>query len=248
MNASPHTAEELLALLERTITDAPQFPFGEELTQDHLRWLGRAEAILQASDCVTDLVAFRLARVRPGLSRYDLAGLIGPLQNAYSHIELKVPLAKQGAFIPAGDTWQGYAAIVKLLQSATTQLLVVDPYINSDIYTVFAPHMAQNGQLSCLGTKRKEYDAGLCAAACKWESDTASENKLVQVRYANNLHDRLIIRDLSEVFLVSQSLKDIAKKSPASVSRAEPELAKMKIDHYNELWSNGEPLAGDIEA
>jgi hypothetical protein len=57
-----------------------------------------------------------------------------------------------------------------------------------------------------------------------------------------SLHDRLIILDGKEVWLVSQSLKDIGKRSAASLTRADPELASMKSDACDVLWQQSQPL------
>jgi hypothetical protein len=95
-----------------------------------------------------------------------------------------------------------------------------------------------------LAAKRPEYRPGLLAAANKWADDDISKSHHVEVRYAlqDSLHDRLIILDSKEVWLISQSLKDIAKKSPASVSRAEAELGTLKVQHYDGLWAKSDPL------
>ena len=171
--------------------------------------------------------------------------LLIPLYDAFSSMELLVPAAMQGAFIAGGDTWNGYAAIVKIFQTECDDLLVIDPYLSSVIYTDLAPHAVAKNGMRCLGSKRGEYHAGLVAAANKWAGDAISKTHPVEVRYApaGSLHDRLIIVDEKEVWLVSQSLKDIAAKSPASVARAEGDIGYMKIQHYRELWNQSTPLA-----
>jgi hypothetical protein len=117
--------------------------------------------------------------------------------------------------------------------------LLVDPYLTSDLFTDFAPHSGARKGVRCLTTKRGEYHPGLAAAAQKWAGDAIARSKPVEVRYAppGTLHDRLIIIDRGGAWLVSQSLKDIAKRSPASVSRGDAELTQLKADHYDALWS-----------
>jgi hypothetical protein len=230
--------EQLLALLEAAIREAPPFVYQEELTDSDMRWLGRADALLEASGGVPALVSFRTARHSLGGYNHSREKLLIPLHDAYSRMELFVPAALQGAFIPGGDTWNGYAAIVKIMQLECDDLLVVDPYLNSVIYTDLAPHTVAKKGVRCITSRRTENHAALFASSKKWLSDPISANRPVEVRYApsSTLHDRLIIVDEKQVWLVSQSLKDIAKRSPASVSRADGELAEMKVRHYNDLW------------
>lgn len=95
-----------------------------------------------------------------------------------------------------------------------------------------------------MAAQRSENHPGLLASAGKWAADTISDSHSVEVRYAPaaSLYDRLIIIDSSEIWLISQSLKDIAKRSPASVSRADADLGAMKVQHYEELWGQSTPL------
>lgn len=236
--------EQLLALLAAAIRDAPTFRYGEPLSALDIRWLGKADALLEASGAISALISFRSARNAIGGYTHSHDNLIIPLHDAYSRLELLVPAAMQGAFIAGGDTWNGYAALVKLFQRECDDLLVVDPYLNSVIYTDLAPHSVASKGIRCLAIKRAENHPGLVASATKWAGDAVSREHPAQVRYAppGTLHDRLIIIDSSEVWLVSQSLKDIAKKSPASVTRAEADLGQMKILHYEALWTQSAAL------
>jgi hypothetical protein len=85
------------------------------------------------------------------------------------------------------------------------------------------------------GQKRRR--SAPSSSASKWAADSISDSHSVEVRYAPaaSLRDRLIIIDGNEVWLISQSRKDIARSSPASVSRADPDLAAMKVEHCEEL-------------
>jgi hypothetical protein len=230
--------EQLLALLEAAILSAPAFEYQVALTDDDLRWLGRAQALLNASGEIAASAAFAIARDNINTHLHNRSKILIPLHDAYSRVELMVPAASRGAFIPAGDTWNGYAAIVKVVQKQCDDLLVVDPYLDSTLFIEFAPLTAARVGVRCLTAQRSANDAGLLASAKRWAGDAAMASKPVEVRYAPAaaLHDRLLILDGKEVWLVSQSLKDIAKRSPASVSRAEADLGIMKAKHYDALW------------
>lgn len=235
--------EQIMALIEDMLRNAPEFPYEGSLSTADLKWLGRAESVIEAAGYTNDLLDFRVARKSLGTMTHSRTEILGPLHNVHSKSELLAPASAQGAFIPAGDTWNGYAAIVKLVQQPCDDLLIVDPYVNSDLFTDFAPHVVAKRGLRCITAKRSENHAGLEASQRRWSSD--HPEKPVEVRYSppKELHDRLIIIDDREVWLVSQSLKDIAKRSPASVSKADPEIAEMKSAHYTELWSKSETIS-----
>lgn len=244
MHTSNLSPEHLLALLEETIRDTPTFAYNEPLSDAELRWLGSAEAIIEAAGSMSALMDFRVARQNLNSYSHSRHGLLLPLHASYSRVELSVPTSARGAFIPAGDTWNGYAALVKVIQNPCDDLLIVDPYLNSDVFIDFLPLSAARMGVRCLTTKRSENHPGLLAAAGKWAGDALAESKPVEVRYAppSALHDRLIIVDEKAAWLISQSIKDIAKRSPASVSRAETELGHLKSECYNNLWKLSLPI------
>ncbi|RZJ45945.1 MAG: hypothetical protein EON86_00355 [Brevundimonas sp.] len=245
MRQSPSPSpEQLLAMLEAVIKEAPPLRYEVPLTEGDLRWLGRAEALIEASGAIVALGQFRAARSNLGSYMHSVSDVLAPLHNAYCRVELAAPQALRGAFIPAGETWNGYAALVKLIQKECDDLLLVDPYLSADFFIDLAPHCSARGGVRCLATQRKEYHPALSAAASKWSADPISSDKAIAVRYASSgsLHDRLIIIDRKEAWLITQSFKDVARRSPASVSRAEPEVGRLKAEHYDALWEHSDPI------
>lgn len=238
------TPEQLLSLLQAAIRDAPLFEYEKPVREAEQRWLGRVDSILEATGKVNPVVSFRVARENINTYMHSTEKLMQPLYDALSAIELLVPQSLQGAFIPPGDTWDGYSALVKLIQRDCDNILIVDPYLNADIFLYFAPHSVAKQGIRCLCQKMNQTLAGLQASAAKWAADPISLHHPLEVRFAakNSLHDRLIIIDGKEAWIVTQSIKDIAKKSPASVTRAESELARMKSEYYESLWVSGAPL------
>jgi len=58
--------EQLLALIADTIRQAPAFKYGVPLSDADMRWLARADALLDASSTVPALMTFRTARAGLG--------------------------------------------------------------------------------------------------------------------------------------------------------------------------------------
>ncbi len=55
------------------------------------------------------------------------------------------------------------------------------------------------------------------------------------------LHDRAIFIDQAEAWILTQSLKDFAKRSPAEIVRAN-DTASMKIAAYEAVWVTAQVL------
>lgn len=241
------SAEQLAALLQDAIRSAPGFGYREALSSEAVSWLGRAEALLDASGYLPALVAFRSARDRLGGLQHDRNDLLIPLHTAYHRIELLLPNASRGAFIPGGSEWNGFAALAQVIQPSCETQLLVDPYIDSSLFFDLAPLSGARRGIRALAVRQSSYHSALEAAARKWSASEQGQALLVEVRYAaaRDLHDRLIIIDSSDVWLVSQSFKDIAKKSPASIQKADQELMHAKRDHYQRVWDEAQPLWAD---
>lgn len=230
--------EQLRALLEQAISSAPTLEFDKTRTIDEERWLSRAETLVEASGSVPDLLNFRVARGKLGTYHHSMSEIMGPLLNAFERVELYAPASGQGRFIPPGETWNGYAALVKVIQPPCTDLLIVDPYLDGGAFVDLMPQTNASSLVRCL-TIKGSYHESLMSASRKWQSDPIGVTHPVEVRYGptRSLHDRMIIVDMREVWLVSQSLKDIAARSPATLIKADPELAGLKSVHYDELWN-----------
>lgn len=232
-----------MATFQQLVQSAPRFEYEVDLTEEDLRWLARAEAAITATKNLIHLVDFRSAKGNINTYSHSRDKLISPLLSSYYILELETPEAVQDHFIPPGDAWNGYAALVKIVQKASNSLLLVDQYMDASILTDLLPHHTASQGAKCL-TCKGQYHKSLIAAHGKWRKESIGQEKPTEVRLApaGSLHDRIIIVDEQDVYTVSQSYKDIAKRSPASVMRADPDMAQAKIAHYSQLWQQADPI------
>ncbi|WP_137865114.1 MULTISPECIES: hypothetical protein [unclassified Sphingomonas] len=59
---------------------------------------------------------------------------------------------------------------------------------------------------------------------------------------ARTLHDRLLIADKSKAWILTQSLKDLAARSPATLQQVDAELSAMKWDAYSQIWDASQAI------
>ena len=148
------TAQQILAIVQTLIKEAPPLKYGETLGEVEQRWLGRVSAILNSSGQVMLAVSFQTARSRINSYGHDRSAVLQPLYDIFYDLELKLPSSLQGAFIPPGDTWNGFAALVKVMQADCDNLLVVDPYTSADIFTELMPHVVARHGAKLLTVKQ----------------------------------------------------------------------------------------------
>ena len=61
------------------------------------------------------------------------------LRRALAVAEMRAPVSAQGAFIAAGNSFDAFAAVGKVLATATGDILIIDPYLDEKALTDFAP-------------------------------------------------------------------------------------------------------------
>jgi hypothetical protein len=157
------------------------------------------------------------------------------LYKVLASAELASPPGAQGAFIPVGNSFDAYAAVAKVMSSAKHDVFVVDPYMDDTVLIDFGGTLADSVTLRLL-TDQATAKPSLAPAAARWKAQYSSRPLEVRLASPKALHDRAIFIDGMEAWTVTQSLKDLAKRSPAEIVRAD-EIASLKIASYEEIWS-----------
>lgn len=247
MLSEPPPAEISYQQIASLLADAPNLTaFDEEwnLPPETVRWLGRASAAVRAADPIGMLptqldVAIDMLIKTVG-TKQNARAIIALMNRALAQLELKLPATGQGAFINVGQDFDASAAFAKVLVAAKTDVLIVDPYMDETALTDFAVLVAEKVQVRLLsdnGSKK----AGLEPMAKKWIGQYGGARPLaLRVTEPRLLHDRILVIDKDEAWILTQSIKDFAKRSPASMVRTDEETAMLKMSAYEELWANAD--------
>src|SRR5205814_5682968 len=98
-------------------------------------------------------------------------------------------------FIPAGNSFDAFAALSKVLQTAAQDVLMVDPYMDETALTEFGGAVAQNVRLRLMADE-KDCKPTLQPAAAKWvQQYGATRPLLLRLAPPKSLHDRAIFID-----------------------------------------------------
>jgi hypothetical protein len=230
---------QLVALLSdmpdlRSLTETMGTP------DETLQWLAKAQALTNAMPFPNNgpelNIAVSMLISSKGAEQYA-ARIKVTLLKTLEEARLQVPAATSGAFITAGNEFDAIAALTKVFASATTDILVVDPYMDESVFSDFAVLALEGVNINLL-TDAKSAKPGLEPSRDRWIKQYASQRPL-ELRFApdRTLHDRVIIVDGNAAWILTQSLKDFAKRSPATVQRADGELAALKVEAYRTIWN-----------
>ena len=230
-----------LGRLVETIPDLDEHPY--PTTTHH--WLGRAGALITEMGDISELVLFKSAM--SGLTYASLRYQAGQdivliLYRALAIAEMRAPVSAQGAFIAAGNSFDAFAVVGKVLGTATADILIVDPYLDEKALTDFAP-LAREGVSIRLLADANAHKPTLIPASKRWATQYGTARPLdVRLAPARTLHDRVIITDASGVWVLTQSLNAFAARSPASIVRVGQETATLKVSAYDAVWREATPI------
>ena len=149
----------------------------------------------------------------------------GVLKNCLEELHLDLPdNAIKGVYEP-GEEYEFYRDVASCLKLAQREIFVIDPYLSTEIFDVYAgaiPRTIMFKLLSAsipvdvqnLGTK---YAAGGNFA----------------FRSTNSVHDRVLFAD-DRVWVTGQSLKDAARKKPTYIVEHDEPLMRQI---YENIWN-----------
>jgi hypothetical protein len=141
------------------------------------------------------------------------------------------------AFFAKGSDHDAYVHIRAILQSAKTNLLLIDPYMDCSIYQVLGTLTPATMTVSLLTSK---YPADFALEARKFTKQHPGFG--VEVRTTRDFHDRFIILDQAKCYLLGASVKDAGNKGFTIVPLQEASIVQFILKHANEVWAAATPL------
>ena len=133
----------------------------------------------------------------------------------------------QGVFYD-GQLWDARALVLKLIQSAKRSLILIDNWANTEVLDLFK--RKHKGVRLTIFTS-EHYDKKHVPHRKTFPADVATFNaqypKLV-VRYNETFHDRFLIIDDKELYLIGASLKDLGSKCFAFTKLDPADIRRIK--------------------
>ncbi|ABD07622.1 hypothetical protein RPB_2920 [Rhodopseudomonas palustris HaA2] len=201
-----------------------------------MRWVGQVSAVI--ADTKNLLLQAEISIAIDGLQHPGRADsfqkIMITLYKALGEAELIAPADAKGSFVPVGNTFDAFSAVSKILGSARHDVLLVDPYLDDSVLVDFGG-CAPEGVPVRLLTDEATVKPSLAPAVARWKVQYPSRPVEVRLSPARTLHDRAIFIDNAIAWTVTQSLKDLAKRSPAELVRVD-DTASLKISAYDALW------------
>jgi hypothetical protein len=154
------------------------------------------------------------------------------LNSCLAELKLDLPEPEIQSVFEPGQEYELYRAVKTILGFATKEIFIIDPYINAEMFEVYADSIPRTVSFRLL-TNNANIPSAVLSLAQKY---AAGGN--LKVRSSTAIHDRVLFAD-NRVWVCGQSLKDAAKKKPTYIVEHDGPLMR-RI--YEDVWANATSL------
>jgi hypothetical protein len=228
--------EDLLAEFEDIIRSQPPYATIRHNTPENLGWVGRAVAAIAAWNMLSGTQARGYAKaMRHPMARESnegLEALVGLIYEARSSLRLAT-VGPVNTSIGQGLVFDYFDEIRKLIAPALKGILFIDPYLDADFVSRYLPHIQEGVTVRLLA---REKLSSLLPAVAVFAQQHRSN---IEVRSAQNFHDRYVIVDGMTCYQSGASFKDGGRNAPTTVTQITDAFVAVR-DTYESLWASGE--------
>ncbi|HLJ91409.1 MAG TPA: hypothetical protein VKZ53_31710 [Candidatus Angelobacter sp.] len=187
-----------------------------------------ANAVLPKVKSPTGIANIPIAVVGTGFSPYDSVDIFAPREEDVTTQDSNL----QHTFLPAGSQHDAYVEIRRIIQQATTEILIVDSWVDHSLWTllrnvppicgirVLTQHMKNDFQLEA-----KKF--------------AAQHKNAISIRQTKNYHDRFIIVNGKRCFHLGASIKDAGNKACALSEISSTAIAASVVTDVESEWIKG---------
>jgi hypothetical protein len=134
--------------------------------------------------------------------------------------------------VDQGGVFDYFDEVRKVIESAKSDLLFVDPYLDAEFVSRYLPHVSQDVTVRLLA--RERLPTLLPAVAMLRQQAGLT----VAVRSATGFHDRYVFVDRAACYQSGASFKDGAKKAPTTLTPIVDAFSAV-LSMYEQTWSTG---------
>jgi hypothetical protein len=226
--------EQLRAEIEdllRTLPGSNDFYERSDIANE---WIGRAKAVIREWHSPRalgiDTHVMETSDGRTPTMRRGVGGLVSLLQEARHSLRLR-SLTPTAIVVPPLSPFTYFDELRKLLETATSDVLFVDPYLDSNFVSRYLPHVKHGVQIRLLARKNV---AALVAAVDMFSKQYGTT---IGVRSAaKDLHDRFVFIDRRTAYQSGASFKDGAANASTTLTEMVDAFTAI-ASIYEQLWS-----------
>jgi hypothetical protein len=147
------------------------------------------------------------------------------LRSALAELELMMPEPELAGSYEPGDEYQFYRDLKTIVGFATSDLFIIDNYLDTQIFDVYMENVAPPVAVRVLTS---QVSVSLRAVAEKY-----SKRGNLELRSSKDAHDRVVFSN-DRCWVIGQSIKDAARKKPTYIVEHSGAATMKSI--YEGIW------------
>lgn len=227
----------ILAQLRALIERAPDFTNYSPTSREQMIWLAQAYALIEKWDR-GEAIGFKSAcdfMSSSFMRDSSITKIFGTLYRAIAKLELLLPSNVDASF-GAGDVYDFFKALNRVIASAEKSIFIIDPYLDSSVFDHYLTSRKSDTTVRLLLSHNAHT---LAPSAQKY---IAQNGTVLELSESKSLHDRIVFIDGYVCWIIGQSLKDAAKAKPTYLVQLPPDVVSEKLNHYESIWDSATPL------
>jgi hypothetical protein len=164
----------------------------------------------------------------------QLGGMVAVLKSTVEQLRWQLPDPSQ-VFLPAGSAHDAYLEIRKIIQTATSEILIVDTYVDGTLWTLLT-NLPVSAKIRIM-TMQMKGDFAL-----EGRKFAAQHGNTIEIRQTQQYHDRFVIADGSRCWHVGSSIKDAGNKAFAMSEILSPTIQTAIKADVEATWSAASPV------
>lgn len=225
--------EQFFSEFDSLIRCMPEINHLHHNTSENLEWLGQAAALVMLADPVRGIVfkgkVDQLFDIR--LNPTEVArSVVVTLQQFRNEYRIKSAGPLTMAF-SSGRQFDYFDEVRKILETASIDLFIVDPYLGADFISRYLPHVKKDVSIRLM----IENQITQVQSAVALFSQQYGHS--IEIRKSSNMHDRYIFIDGRECFQSGATFKDGASKSATTLTQITDAFEAVR-NIYETAWSS----------
>jgi hypothetical protein len=227
----------LLAELQLMANNVPDFRLFSITSRRRFEWLGKTHALLQRwKQDEADMFKLTSGFLGTEITREgNLVQLVGILHRALADLQLKTSSKPDQVFGP-GAVYDFFKALKDVLSTATQTVMVVDPYLDDQVFDTYISGIAASVDVKLLTTKTGDL---FKPALDRYQ---LQHPQSVKARKTKAIHDRVVMIDGRSCWVLGQSINNAAKSKPTYIAPLSVDTAGDKIRIYQGIWDESESV------
>ena len=212
--------------------------FTKREVKDWMVELGWRIKLAHIEDWRLPLIVQCSGQFRDKRSQPDLSNLSKVILDAIEEIKLELELDDRsdiGTAYAPGDVYRFFADLKDVINSASTDVMIVDPYFNGEAFDAYLSTADTTLNIKILADR---YSKDISDYIEKHKVQFKTETEL---RRSEKLHDRIIFIDDEAAWIMGGSIKDAGKKATYLIPLAS-QLSATKKEIYNTIWDEAKVI------